>query len=207
VVERRWDLPVVAGGHALGDLIVTTGGDVYVTDSNQPVLYRLRARADTVERFRHALFRSLQGMAATPDGKVLYVADYAHGLLRMSTATGEVLRLDDAPHGTSLGCDGIAYDGGALIAVQNGVAPARLMRFVLDADGRRIVRAELLDRNVDVADEPTSVIVVGREAVYVADSQWEKHDDAGVRVAGAALRAPILLVVPLPSGHRSRPVR
>jgi hypothetical protein len=101
-----------------------------------------------------------------------------------------------------VGCDGIAFDRGAIIAVQNGVFPPRLMRFVLDDTGRRIARAELLDRNIEVADEPTSVIVVGRDAVYVADSQWEKYDATGRRVPNSTLRAPVLLAVPLsPSGQ------
>jgi hypothetical protein len=82
--------------------------------------------------------------------------------------------------------------------VQNGVVPARIMRFVLDPAGRRIVRAELLDRNSAVADEPTIGAVVGRRFVYVANSQWEKYDDNGVRKPGIALTAPVLLAAPLP---------
>ena len=197
VVERRWNLPVVRGGHALGDALVSVTGDVFLTDSNEPVLYRLRAGADTLEAIRHPLFRSLQGVTQGAEDGVLYVADYSHGLLRVELGTGAVTRLDDAPNSTSIGCDGIAFDDGAIIAVQNGVAPARVMRFVLDATGRRLVRAELLDRNSVAADEPTSVIVVGRDAVYVADSQWEKYDRTGRRVPNTSLRAPVLLAVPL----------
>ena len=198
-VLRRWDLPVVQGGHALGDVVVTPRGDVFITDSNDPVLYRLRAGADSLEPIRHPLFRSLQGVAATPDGRALYVADYSHGLLRVDLATHAVARLEDAPHSTSLGCDGIAWVDGTLIAIQNGVVPARVMRFVLDASGRRITRAEVLDQNSALADEPTSIVVVGHDAVYVANSQWEKHDATGHRVPGTVLHSPILLALPLPA--------
>lgn len=198
VVERRWDLPPVPDGHILGDLAVGPRGDVFVTDSNEPVMYRLRPDADTLESLRSPLFRSLQGLAPSPDGARLYLADYSHGLLRVDLATGTVTRLDDAPHSTSLGCDGIAWDRGAIVAVQNGVSPARIMRFSLDDSGERIVRAELLDRNSAIADEPTIGAVVGREFVYVANSQWEKFDDAGKRNAAKPLTAPILLAAPLP---------
>jgi sugar lactone lactonase YvrE len=197
-VERRWDLPPSARGHTLGDLAVGPAGDVWLTDSNEPVLYRLRPGADTLEQVTSRLFRSLQGLAPAPDGRALYVADYSHGLLRVDPATGTVTRLEDAPGSTALGCDGIAWDRGAIVAVQNGVAPARIMRFVLDPAGRRIVRAELLDRNSAVADEPTIGAVVGRRFVYVANSQWEKYDDNGVRKPGIALTAPVLLAAPLP---------
>lgn len=197
VVERRWDIPAEPGGHVLGDLAIGPRGDVYFTDSRTPVLYLLRAGRDTVERITNPLFRSLQGLAPAPDGTALYLADYSHGLLRLELATGRVTRLDDAPGSTSLGCDGIVWHRGALIAVQNGVAPARVMRFVLDAAGIRIVRAEVLDRNVPLADEPTIGAVAGNAFVYVANSHWEKYAEDGTRKGATPLRAPILLAVPL----------
>ena len=196
-IERRWDLPPSPRGHALGDVMLGPAGDVFVTDSNDPVLYRLRPGIDTLEAIRHPLFRSLQGMAAPPNADILYVADYSHGLLRVELLTRAVTRLDDAPASTSLGCDGLVWAGGAIIAVQNGVAPARIMRFVLDGTGMRIARAELLDRNTLIADEPTIGTIAGDEFVYVANSQWEKYTEGGARIPARRLTAPVLLAVPL----------
>jgi hypothetical protein len=142
-IERRWDLPVIPGGHVLGDLALGTRGDVWFTDSNEPVLYRLRSGADTLDRFRHPLFRSLQGMAPTSDGQFVYVADYSHGLLRVRVSDGSVIRLPDAGGSTSLGCDGIVLHRGAIVAVQNGVAPPRVARFALNATGDSIVGARV----------------------------------------------------------------
>jgi hypothetical protein len=199
VIEHRWRLARSVSGHTLGDLAVASNGDVFLTDSSEPVLYRLSARSDSLEAIRHPLFRSLQGIAPVPGAKVAYVADYSHGLLRVDLETKAVTRLDDAPRSTSLGCDGIAWDRGAIVAVQNGVSPARIMRFVLDDRGTHIVRADVLDRNNIVADEPTIGTVVGGTFVYVANSQWEKHDDVGRRVSARALTRPVLLAVPLPA--------
>lgn len=196
-IERRWDLPPAARGHALGDVVIGPAGDVFVTDSNDPVLYRLRRGSDTLEAIRHPLFRSPQGMAAPPNANVLYVADYSHGLLRVDLATDAVTRLADAPSTTSLGCDGLVWYNGAIIAVQNGVAPARIMRFVLDRTGTRIARAELLDRNSLIADEPTIGTIAGGEFVYVANSQWEKFTESGARIPARRLTAPVLLGVAL----------
>jgi len=197
VIERRWDI-ASPGPHTLGDLAVGPTGDVFVTDSDQPVVYRLRAGRDTLERVTHPLFRSLQGIAPRPDGRVVYVADYSHGILRVDLATSAVERLEDAPHSTSLGCDGIVWDRGAIIAVQNGVSPARIMRFVLDSSGRHIVSADVLDRNSAIADEPTIGTIAGGEFVYVANSQWEKFTESGTHKADRQLTSPILLAVPLP---------
>jgi streptogramin lyase len=197
-IERRWNLPPSPVGHTLGDVALGPAGDVFVTDSRDPVLYRLRPGADTLEAMRHPLFRSLQGMAPTPDGRTLFVADYSHGILKIDLAAGSVTRLAEAPLTTALGCDGIAWDRGAIVAVQNGVVPPRVVRFILDDEGARIVRTEVLDRNLPVADEPTIGAIAGGEFVYVANSQWEKYDDAGTLRPEAVLRKPVLLGVPLP---------
>lgn len=197
-ILRRWDLPVVQGGHTLGDVAVGARGEIFLSDSNEPVLYRLRSEHDTLERITSPLFRSLQGIATAPDGRVAYVADYSHGILRVDLATGVVTRVDDAPRTTTLGCDGIVFHRGAIIAIQNGVSPARVMRFVLDASGTHFVGAEVLDRNSAIADEPTIGAVVGDAFVYVANSQWEKYADTGVLKTGARLTRPVLLSVPLP---------
>ena len=196
-IARKWELPVVPGGHVLGDLAIGPRGDIWITDSVQPALYRLRVGSDTLETIRSPLFRSLQGVVVTPDNATLFVADYSHGLLRMDIASGALARLADAPHSTSLGCDGLAWYRGSLVAVQNGVWPARVVRFHLTADQRAISRAEVIDRNVPLADEPTIGTIVNDRFVYVANSQWEKHDEAGRVRAGVTLAPARLLAVPL----------
>lgn len=195
-VERRWNLPA-GTKHTPGDLAIGRYGDVFVTDSDQPFLYRLRIGADTLERLTHPLFRSLQGLAPSPDGRVLFLADYSHGLLRVDLATNAVTRIVDAPNSTSLGCDGLVWYHESIIAVQNGVVPPRVMRFHLDEQGLRVTKAEVLDRNWTVADEPTIGTLAGDYFVYVANSQWEKYTENGKRKPEVKLTAPLLLSLPL----------
>ena len=73
-----------------------------------------------------------------------------------------------------------------------------LVRYFLDASGTRIARQGTIDRNPAVADEPTTGVIVGRTYLYIANSQWDKHDDNGARVAGTPLPPALLLAVPLP---------
>jgi sugar lactone lactonase YvrE len=197
-ILSRWNLPPVQGGHVLGDVAVGVGGDVYFSDSSEPILYRLRAGAGSLERIASPLFRSLQGIAPSPDGRTVYVADYSHGIARVDVETGRVTRVADAPASTSLGCDGIVWDRNGIIAIQNGVSPARVVRFALDSSGTRFTRADILDRNSLLADEPTIGTIVGKEFVYVANSQWEKYQENGTPKPGVRLTPPILLSVPLP---------
>jgi hypothetical protein len=194
-IDGRWDLPSAAGGHTLGDVAIGPLGDVFMSDSRDPVLYRLPTDGGGLQQIRHPLFRSLQGVAPAPGARAVFVADYSHGLLKVDVISGEVTRLEDAPGSTSLGCDGIVWHDGAIIAVQNGVAPPRVMRFELDSAWTRIVRSDVLDRNLPVADEPTIGTIVGDDFVYVANSQWEKYSDTGERLPRTTLKRPVLISV------------
>ena len=70
--------------HALGDLTITRAGDVYASDSRGPVIFRVRAGADTLERFvTSPLLLSAQGLVLDAGERVLYVADYARGILKV----------------------------------------------------------------------------------------------------------------------------
>jgi hypothetical protein len=184
--------------HTFGDVAVAPNGDVYVSDSQSPWIHRLAAGADSLVAFvTHPLFRSLQGMALSPDGGTMFVADYSHGLMRIDLRTRSVTALAASAGVTLLGVDGLYVHRGALIGVQNGIAPPRLVRFCLDASRGNVVKAEILDRNPQLVDEPTLGAIVGDSAFYVATSQWEKFTDAGARAPGSLLRPATVVGVAL----------
>jgi len=192
--RRVWLLPRDTSAHTLGDVAVAPNGDVYVSDSQSPWILKMPASGDTLERFMtHPLFRSLQGMAIAPDGRTMYVADYSHGILKVDLATRAATALRVAGGVTLLGIDGLYERDGALIAVQNGVVPARVVLFCLDATRALVQRAHVLDRNPAAADEPTLATIVGDSVFYVGTSQWEKFDDAGRRRHGTAAK-PVTVV-------------
>lgn len=196
-IEKRWDLPTIPGGHVLGDVLVDSAGNVYTTDSLEPSLYELRSGSDSLVRITSPLFMNLQGMAASVDGRILYVADYISGILRVDLANHAVSRVSDAPNATSIGCDGIVFDHGALIAVQNGVNPPRVVRFTLGASGNSFTAAEVLDQNPRVADEPTIGAMYRGDFYYVANGQWDDHNDDGTVRKDARLTKPTILKVPI----------
>lgn len=184
--------------HTFGDVAVAPNGDVYVSDSEAPWIFVLPLGGDSLVRFAtHPLFRSLQGMAITPDGKTMYAADYSHGLLRIDLGSRSVTLLRTPRNVTTLGVDALYLHRGSLVGVQNGVTPARVVRFCLDADGRGVSRLEMVDRNPGVADEPTLGTLVGDSLFYVATGQWEKFDDDGNRVPGSVLRPATVVGVAL----------
>jgi sugar lactone lactonase YvrE len=206
-LRRRAWLRADSSAHMFGDVVVAPNGDVYASDSQSPWMLKVPVTADTLERFMtHPLFRSLQGMAIARDGRTMFVADYSHGVLRVDLVTRTAAAVRAASGVTLLGIDGLYVHDGALIAVQNGVVPARVMRFCLDGAGTRVHSGEVLDRNPAVAGEPTLGAVVGDSLFYVGSSQWETFDEAGRRRPGTSARPVTVIGVRLdgPRACRAR---
>lgn len=198
-LKTRYLLPSSPAGHLLGDLVVAPNGDLYATDSQDPVIWRiLRGSGEVQEFLRHPLFRSLQGPTVDPTGRTLYVADYSHGVLAVDINTRRARVVPTPPRTTAVGIDGLVWHDGSLIGVQNGVTPPRIIRLRLDRNGARIVALEVLDRHLPLASEPTIGTVWGNRYFYVANSQWEEYDDAGRLKPGVRLEPPRILEIKLP---------
>ena len=184
--------------HVLGDLEITRGGGVYATDSRAGTLYRVPPGGEILEPFLESpLLLSAQGLVLTPEERVLYVADYARGILRVDLRRRVVSPVEMAADVLALGVDGLYLHGGALIGIQNGVTPHRVARFTLGPGGDRVVRAEVLERAHPRYDEPTLGVLVGGELYYVANSQWERFGGDGGIEHPDSLRRPVVLRLPL----------
>ena len=192
--------PTAADGspHLIGDLVVSRGGDVYATDSRAPVLYRIPAGGDSLERFvKSPLLLSAQGLALTPDERTLYVADYARGILRVDPVRRVVSLVEAADSVLALGVDGLYFHGGGLVGIQNGVTPHRVVRFTLGPDGRRLLRARVLERAHPRYHEPTLGVLANDQLYYIANSQWDRFGEDGRIANPESLEPTVVLRLPL----------
>lgn len=178
-VLARFDLP--GGAEASpGDLAVASDGTVFMSDSARGALLVLRGGNGDVETLlAPGAVGSPQGIVMSPDERTLIVADYPSGLWRIDAATGAATRLA-TPEGASLiGIDGLIVHDGAILALQNGVAPQRVLRLDLGADWTVIRSVEVLAANLPAVDEPTNGVVLDGALVFVARSQWSEFDGEG----------------------------
>ena len=132
---------------------------------------------------RRILLSSLQGAATTPDQTQLIVADYAMGLHFIDRATKSVQTIGFAGGTTLLGIDGLLRHGDALIGVQNGVNPQRIIAITLAADGRSIASVRVLSANDPNIPEPSLGTIADDKYCVVANAQWSKFKDDGTRTA------------------------
>lgn len=190
-VVARYDLPRDRP-HVLGDVIVAPSGDVFTTDSTSPAIYRLPAGGRALEPIAAGEpFASLQGLALSADGKRLFVADYAKGVFAIALDSRRV-RLLEAPRTAGiLGIDGIYRAGEALLGVQNGTAPPRLLRLAVDGD--RITSVGVVDSAHPAATDPTLGVVAGDRFYYIGNSQWAAARPGGQRDPAVKPEDPVIL--------------
>jgi sugar lactone lactonase YvrE len=194
---RKIGLPPAARDGLLSDLTVRPGGALYVSDPKSGRLYVLDpGQSDLRVLVGPGPLASPQGLAFDPAGRWLFAADYVQGIFRVDPEKGSVALLDAPADSLLTGVDGLVYDEGSLVGIQNGVEPHRVLRARLSADAARITEVATLERANPHFDEPTLGVVVGRELFYVANSQY-----AAVRPDGSLddgkLREPVILKMSL----------
>lgn len=198
-LRRRIRLPNDGSGNAVGDLTVGPDGTVYASDTRAAAIYRVApggADSAILLAGKNRLIRSPQGLVLS--GNRLLFADYSLGIQAIDLATGSVATVPSPPGLTVLGIDGLVrMDGTHLIGVQNGVAPSRIVRLTLSADGMAITEVTPIDRYLPEAFEPTQGVVVGGNFIYIGNSPWRNYNDDGTVVADAGWPKPILLRLPL----------
>jgi hypothetical protein len=202
-VVRRIAAP---DGVSLADIAVAPDGTVYASDPVGGGLYRLSPGAGRIETLvAPGRLRGPQGIAVTADGRRLYVADYGYGIAIVDPASGAVARLaSDRPMMLD-GVDGLFLADGALVAIQNGTRPLRIVRIRLDAEGLRATGLEVIEQAHRQWGEPTLGQLRDGDLIYVADAQWERFGPGGAIVGDEPLRATAIRIVPLREGGEPPP--
>ena len=177
--------------HVLGDMALAADGTVAVSDGRSGDVYLLKPDANELQRIDAGEFISPQSPAFTPDGKYLFVADYARGVARIHLASGTVEWLKAFESAALAGIDGLYFDHGTLIAVQNGTSPARLARLTLSPDLAQITSLTTLAEGPDAQDINHGVLVEG-DFYYIAQAGWDALDEHGDRKPDAKPVAPLL---------------
>lgn len=162
----------------LNDLVVAPSGDVYVTDSNRPVLFKVSEDAETAEPwldFTGTVFEyqeegpNANGIEVTPDGEYLLVIQMNTGrLYRIEVASKEVSEVDLGGEMLTNG-DGLVLDGQTLYVViqqpDNEVAVVELA----DDFASGTVTSRIQDESLAA---PATAIKVG-DRLLVVNTQFD----------------------------------
>jgi sugar lactone lactonase YvrE len=184
--------------HGFGDLIVSAGGDVFISDSLNPSVYIIRSQKDELELFlENENFASPQGLAFSDDEKHLFMADYSRGIFDIDVKTKNVTYLASPANATLHGIDGLYFYKGSLIGIQNGVNPNRIIRVALSSDLKQFNKFTVMEVNNPLFGEPTLGVIVKDIFYFIANSQWDTVDNKGQLASADKLQNPLILKVKL----------
>ena len=194
--------PALENAAGFDDLAVAADGRLYINDGFNGRVWTLAPGSSRLEVFLETdVFRGTQGLAPTPDGKTLYVSDYA-GLYRVDVASKKISRLVGPPDVALNGVDGLVWSEGSLYGVQNGVEPNRIIRVDLSTDGTTITGAKILEMNNPSFDEPTLAVVANGALYVTANSQGGKFQNQKKPITPEEMQDAVILKIPLSAASR-----
>jgi hypothetical protein len=174
---ERIDSPVKG---LLGDMTISRAGDLYVSEGIYGAVLCLPANAHQLTRLDPpGEFPSPQTPALSADEHILYIPDYVRGIAAMDLKSRVVRWLQPAPQIVLNGVDGFYRYGDAFLAVQNGIAPERLVLFSAD-----LTRQRILEANTPGLGSPTHGTFLDQTFYFIANTGWDAYDDDGKRKPG-----------------------
>jgi len=172
---------------ALGDMALARTGSPIVSDGDGGGIYRVSG--DRLERIDRGDFISPQTPTMHPDGRHLFVPDYARGIALLDLADGQLIWLNrgQAEKYALSGIDGLYFHEGSLIATQNGTSPERVICFQINSTLTNVTSEQIVERATPTLGDPTHGVVVGDFFYYIANSGWSEIDEHGDPKTGSKL--------------------
>ncbi|MFH1893623.1 MAG: SMP-30/gluconolactonase/LRE family protein [Candidatus Zixiibacteriota bacterium] len=159
-------LPEIRSKYGFNDLTVSSGGDIYITGD---ALYRIKA-GDELPAVLIPVGDVIgtNGITLSDDERLLFVADFAKGILSYDIATESWNWLGFPDTLTLTGFDGLYYYDNSLIGIQPTLYPWRVVQLYLDETYTEVIDYRVMERaNPDLAGATTGAIVKG-SFYYVA---------------------------------------
>ena len=192
---RRVDVP---DAQQLNDVAIAFGGRVFASDSAAGGIYEIPREGAARVVVPAGRLPGSNGLAASPDGKKLYVA-HSTGIAVVDLASGDVKRVANTTRETVAAIDGLYSFQGELVGVQNVTTPGRVILISLSKDGESITRVRtLLSHHHNALDEPTTGVVTDRGFYLLAATGVSRFNANGKIDKPESVPAPAVVRIILP---------
>ncbi len=171
----------------LTTIAVGPDGTVYAADGINRVIYTV-ADGKLKEMTRNERLNDISALAVSPDGKRLYIADTVLGIIGLDLDSGEAFALAYNPATLLLpGIVDMHIYKDALVVIQPGMQPQRVMRLRLSDDGRKVLKAMPLDAAQPLFKLLGQGAIVGNKLYFMTNSERSKYGRYGTLREGAVL--------------------
>ncbi|HKS26270.1 MAG TPA: hypothetical protein VJS44_00550 [Pyrinomonadaceae bacterium] len=170
---KKYALGNKPGVHFLNDLALNSRGDAFITDTITGDIYTISRSRDELELFTSLGEKAFpNGIDLSRDERELFVAT-AEGIraVNLQNRTSRVLKMPDGVSPTII--DGLYFYKGSLVAIQPFADQRKVVRYYLDEGASAITRAEALETEHQLFQQPTTGVIVGGDFYYIANSQLQ----------------------------------
>lgn len=153
----------------LNDLILTTEGGAYITDTQSSHLFRVPPDLTQLEIFStDPIISSPNGIAIAPDNSFLYLESHDNGILLVDLITKSISKIGNPMSVNTGGIDGLVYHKNCLYGVVNAQYEEYqyIVRYCLSRDGRKITGSQIIDEDNPEFITPTTCVIVD-DTLYV----------------------------------------
>lgn len=166
----------IDGNHVFGDLALSKNNDVYVSDSAEPILYKIEKENLVLWKDLRKEAFNLQGITFNKKESKIFIADYLKGILVIDIKSEKETWLEFPENASKKGIDGLVFYNNSLIVIQNGVVPIRIVRYNLNETETKIIDFTVLDNNRPIFNEPALAVLVKNKMYFFANSPWQFYD-------------------------------
>lgn len=169
--------------HLFNDLCFTSNGDLYITDSDAGMLWRIKSGGNDIEAFtKPGSLPWANGIVVMPDNKrVLVCTGSGMGIAAVDLETKKIAPFPVHKY-LILGMDGMYLYRNQLIGVQNTTFPEGILRMTMDDTLTRVDQVSLLASDESQMDIPTTGVVVGDYFYFIANSQLHQIQGSGGKI-------------------------
>jgi sugar lactone lactonase YvrE len=169
----------IKGKHVFNDLVISSTGTVFVSDTAEGSVYQLPSGATALQRVvpQHE-FTAANGIAISADESLLYVSTWGDGIDAIDLQSGAVTPMMHPDNICLAFVDGLYATRRSLIAIQNGPMLPRIVVFRLAKNRLQIVAMKVLERRNPAFDGITTGAVVRNDFYYIANPQTDKKRGA-----------------------------
>ncbi|TPG37654.1 hypothetical protein EAH81_19395 [Flavobacterium pectinovorum] len=166
----------IEGNHVFGDLVVSKNNDIYISDSAEPIIYKIEKENLVLWKDLRKEAFNLQGITLNKKESKIFIADYLKGILAIDIKSKKETWLEFPDNVSRKGIDGLVFYKNSLIVIQNGVVPIRIVRYKLDETENKMIDFTVLDNNRNVFNEPALATLIKNKMYFFANSPWKFYD-------------------------------
>ena len=169
---NRYDL---SGEHFLNDMVMDKEGNIFLTDSKDASIYKLRYGSDSLEKFyKSTEIEFPNGIAISNDNSKLYIASIPNGVRILDISSKTILNEQDTL-GISQGIDGLEFYKGHLYGIQNSKAgnPFNFRKLILNDSQDAIEAMDIIDSDTPDLNVPLTFCFAGNTAIVIGNSNLQ----------------------------------